>query len=266
MVEASASASALDAELSTAALRIQRWESDGTRFLTYLDPEYPRQLREVHDLPPFVFARGTLNMMAEAERGVSIVGSRDASSPALRDAARLAKALVERGISVVSGLAAGIDSAAHAAALETHGRTVAVIGTGIDRYYPKSSESLQRRMESGEGLVLSQFWPGSSATKFSFPMRNVVMSAFSRATVIVEAAEKSGTRHQAFRAIAHGRPLILSRKVASQTTWGQKLSSDPKRLDVTVVDSLEEAIRAAAAKAQPIHVAKPSQELVDAEW
>jgi DNA processing protein len=252
--------------LDLALQRIKRWEEDGTRFLTFLDPEYPRQLRDVHDLPPFVFARGALTPVGQTERGISIVGSRDASPEALRDAALLAGALVQLSVPVVSGLAAGIDSAAHRAALDASGRTIGIIGTGIDRYYPKTSESMQREIAEGAGLVLSQFWPGTGPTRYNFPMRNGVMSAFSCATVIVEATEKSGTKHQAQRAIAHGRPLILSAAVARDTTWGRKLASDPTRLDVSVVSSVDEAVEVAAAKAVRPYAVPPENAKEAVAW
>jgi DNA processing protein len=245
---------------------IKRWEDDGTRFLTFLDPEYPRQLRDVHDLPPFVFARGTLMPAGQTERGISIVGSRDASPAALKDAASLSAELVKLSVPVVSGLAAGIDSAAHRAALDASGRTIGVIGTGIDRYYPKTSEPMQREIAEHAGLVLSQFWPGTGPTRYNFPMRNGVMSAFSCATVIIEASEKSGTKHQAHRAIAHGRPLILSATVAANTSWGRKLSSDPKRLDVSVVSSVDEAVEAAASKAFRPFAVPPEESKEAVAW
>lgn len=252
--------------LEHSAALIAKWESDGTRFLTYLDPEYPRQLREVHDLPPFVFARGELSPAGVSERGISIVGSREASAAALSDAADLAYQLARLGVPVVSGLAAGVDSAAHTAALRASGRTVGVIGTGIDRYYPKSSEHLQREIERSRGMVLSQFWPGTGPTRYNFPMRNAVMSAFSAATVIVEASEKSGTKHQAMRAVSHGRPLILSAIVAATTSWGRKLSSDPDRMDVTVVSSVSEAAEVAAFKARPVRAVAPVPAEMAAAW
>lgn len=256
----------LDGALEHSAALISKWESDGTRFLTYLDPEYPRQLREVHDLPPFVFARGELKPAGVSERGISIVGSREASDAALADASTLAYQLSRIGVPVVSGLAAGVDSAAHAAALRACGRTVGVIGTGIDRYYPKSSEHLQREIERRGGMILSQFWPGTGPTRYNFPMRNAVMSAFSAATVIVEASEKSGTKHQALKAVAHGRPLIISANIAATTSWGRKLSSDPERLDVTVVSSVSEAVEVAAFKARPVRAVAPVPAGMAAAW
>lgn len=252
--------------LDHSAKLIARWEADGTRFLTYLDEDYPRQLREVHDLPPFVFTRGKLCPAGTRERGISIVGSREASTAALADASKLAEQLARRSVSVVSGLAAGIDSAAHTAALGVNGRTVGVIGTGIDRFYPRTSEHLQRAIEREGGLILSQFWPGTGPTRYNFPMRNAVMSAFSAATVIVEASEKSGTKHQAMRAVAHGRPLILSAIVAATTSWGRKLSSDPDRIDVTVVSSVGEAVEVAEYKARPVRAVEAQPTELAAAW
>lgn len=253
-------------EIELAYSRIQTWQQDGTRFLTYLDPEYPLQLRDAHDLPPFIFARGLLFTAGKRERGVSIVGSRKVSIEAAQIAAEISARLITSDISVVSGLAAGIDSIAHSTALERGGRTVGVVGTGIDQYYPKSSAPLQQRMERGEGLVISQFWPGSSPTRASFPMRNVVMSAYSRATIIVEAAEKSGTRHQAHSAVRHGRPVILLSSVANGTTWGRTLSSDSKRFDVYVASNAEEAALLAAEVSKDLQVLAPSTLQGSDDW
>lgn len=216
------------------------WRSaaPGASFYTYLDTGYPHQLRDVWDFPPFVFVQGDEAPMHKdaGDIGVAIVGSRQASQAAVRDVESLVRFLADEDVSIVSGLAGGVDQAAHRAAFKFGARTVGIIGTGIDRYYPHSSQDIQRRLEGGEGMVLSQFKPGSSPSRSSFPMRNAVMSAYARATIIVEASEASGTRHQAKSAIKHGRPLILSESVVRQTTWGQQLSHD-RSLDLTVAES-----------------------------
>jgi DNA processing protein len=105
------------------------------------------------------------------------------------------------GVAVVSGLAEGIDTAAHQAALAAGGRTIAVIGTGIDQVDPAANRQLQQRIED-DGLVLSQFWPGSGPTRSSFPMRNATMSAYGMCTLLVTAGEQSGARIQARQAVA----------------------------------------------------------------
>lgn len=226
--------------LKAAEQDLQAW-SDLARVLTLFDDDFPPQLREVHDVPPLLFARGRLAAHGEAERGACIVGSRKASPAALRFASDVATALVSMRTAVVSGLAEGIDTAAHQAALEAGGRTVAVIGTGIDQVYPAANRPLQQRIER-EGLVLSQFWPGSGPTRSSFPMRNATMSAYGMCTLIVAAGEQSGARIQARHAVAHGRPLILTRNVATSTEWGRELARSA--YDVQVVSDVDAAIAA----------------------
>lgn len=220
-----------------AANNVADWVAKGERPFSWLDDDYPQQLREVHDFPPVIFVRGHL---IKSDHGICIVGSRDAGRPSIQAARQMARLVVDAGWTVVSGLAKGIDAAAHTEALNQGGRTVAVIGNGIDYYYPAANRALQHEIED-KGLVLSQFWPGTSPTKFSFPMRNAVMSAYASATIIVSASESSGTRHQAKQAAAHGRPLVVSRAVYENTTWGRKLVDDPSVL-AKVAHSVEESI------------------------
>ena len=209
--------------LVQAARDISDWQASDFGFLTFKDEEYPAQLREIHEMPPVLFYKGTL---VPNEVGVSVVGSRNASAKGLSIAQSVATALAHRKITVIAGLARGIDTAAHQAALETGGRTVAVIGTGITQVYPAENKVLQDRI-AAEGLVLSQFWPDSPPTKHTFPMRNAVMSGFGRATVVVEAGEHSGARIQARKAVAHGRPVILTDLVVSTNDWPATLIGKP---------------------------------------
>lgn len=210
-------------ELIDAAHDIGQWQADGLGFMTFLDDDYPAQLRAIRDLPPVLFHRGTL---VPDEVAMSVVGSRNASARGLSIARSIAAGLVERGITVVSGLARGIDAAAHTAALEAGGRAVAVIGTGISRYYPAENRQLQDRI-AAEGLVLSQFWPDAPPSQHHFPMRNTVMSGYGRATIVVEAGEKSGARIQANRAVAHGRPVVLTDLVVDANNWARELVGKP---------------------------------------
>jgi DNA processing protein len=209
--------------LSEAAADIARWTVDRLGFQTFLDQDYPAQLREIHEIPPVLFHRGTL---VAGETGMSVVGSRAASARGLEIARVVARGLVDRGITVVSGLAEGVDAAAHTATLEAGGRTVAVIGTGITRYYPAVNRELQERIAE-TGLVLSQFWPEAAPTKQTFPMRNAVMSGYGQATIVVEAGEHSGARIQARQAVAHGRPVVLTDLVVKATTWSSDLIGQP---------------------------------------
>jgi DNA processing protein len=209
--------------LVAAAQEIAEWDARRLGLLTFRDEEYPAQLREIHEMPPVLFHRGRL---VADEVGMSVVGSRKASARGLDIAGSVAAGLVDRDITVIAGLARGIDSVAHQAALDAGGRTVAVIGTGITRYYPAENRELQDRIAS-EGLVLSQFWPDAPPTKHSFPMRNAVMSGYGRATIVVEAGEHSGARIQARQAVAHGRPVILTDLVVAATKWPVELIGRP---------------------------------------
>jgi DNA processing protein len=209
--------------VEAAQAEISAWEASGMRLLTVLDPDYPDNLRAVHDRPPLIFVAGALT--PGDARSVAVVGARMASPQGLQAAREIAEHLVEHGYTVVSGLAAGIDTAVHTAALGHGGRTVAVIGTGLRRSYPPENAQLQLRI-AGQFAVVSQFWPDSPPSRRSFPMRNAVMSGLTLATVVVEASQTSGSRMQARLALAHGRPVFLTRSLLGEA-WAQDLSRRP---------------------------------------
>jgi DNA processing protein len=214
-----------DAVLAAAGQRLQAWADADFDVLTVLDADYPLALRGIHEMPPILFTKGTPR---SDDVGVSIVGSRKASPQGLSMAANIAKGLVERGLSVISGLAEGIDTAAHEATLEACGRPVGVVGTGINRVYPStaSSHALHERV-AGAGVLISQFLPDAPPSRTSFPMRNVTMSGLGKASIIVEAGERSGTRIQARAAVEHGRAVILTEVVVNATQWGKQLAGRP---------------------------------------
>ena len=219
--------------IARAEAEIAAWQGAGYRLLTILDAEYPANLRRVHDRPPMVFVAGKLS--DADDRSVAVIGSRRASGAGLATATRVAEHLVGGGYVVVSGLAAGVDTTAHATALAAGGRTVAVIGTGLGRSYPPENAALQQRIAE-EGAVISQFWPDQPPTRRSFPMRNAVMSGLALGTVVVEASVRSGARVQARRALAHGRPVFLARAVLGQP-WAAELAGRP---GVQVIDAPDE--------------------------
>ncbi|GAA1789897.1 hypothetical protein GCM10009735_21850 [Actinomadura chokoriensis] len=209
--------------LEAAARDIETWADQGHTMLTVLDALYPQRLREVHQAPPVLFARGSL---AEDDLAVSVVGSRAASERGLAIAASVAEGLVRDKVTVVAGLAAGIDTAAHRAALDAGGRTVAIIGTGINKVYPAANRALHEEISS-RGLLLSQFWPDAPPQKHTFLMRNATMSGYGLATVVVEAGEHSGARAQARMAVEHGRPVILTDLVVEANAWARALVGRP---------------------------------------
>lgn len=221
--------------LEQAAADLAEWTTEGLRVVTVLDDDYPVRLAGVHEAPPVLFARGDLRRHDPA---VSVVGSRKATSRGLDVAARVAWGLVAEGLTVLSGLAEGIDTAAHTAALDAGERTVAVLGTGIRKHYPASNKALQQRI-SREGLLLSQFWPDAPPTRYTFPMRNATMSGYGLATVVVQAGETSGARIQARVAVEHGRPVILTDLVVEANEWARALKGRPL---VHVASSHDEVI------------------------
>ncbi len=213
---------------------IRSWLTEGLEFWTITDNCYPARVRDIQEAPPFLFARGH---RVDNDIAVSVVGSRKASTRGLKMASAISEALVGMGVSVVAGLAAGIDTAAHESALAAGGRTVAVIGTGIRKYYPANNRSLQDRIAT-EGLLLSQFWPDAPPQAHNFPMRNAVMSGYGNATVVVEAGEQSGARIQARLAVQHGRPVILTDLVADSTEWGKAHIGRPDVYLATSIDDV----------------------------
>jgi DNA processing protein len=203
--------------------QLTAWEADGIKLVSVLDPEYPVNLKSVDDRPPVLFIAGELK--AVDARSVAVIGSREASDAGVTVAQAIAGHLVEQDFTVISGLAAGIDTAAHAAALSKGGRTVAVIGTGLRRAYPPQNAELQRRI-AADCAVVSQFWPDDPPSRRTFPMRNAVMSGLTLATVIVEASATSGSRVQARFALGQGRPVLL-RDALLEQAWARELATKP---------------------------------------
>jgi DNA processing protein len=209
--------------LAAAEKDLDSWTAAGVNFLSILDGDYPMRLRGIHQAPPVLFWRGQL---LASDGAVSVVGSRKASSRGVSIASEIARALVNDNITAVAGLAAGIDAAVHQAALDVGGRTVAVIGTGINKYYPAQNKVLQDEIAL-RGLLVSQFWPDAPPRPQNFLMRNATMSGYGLATVVVEAGETSGTRAQARMAVEHGRAVVLIDSVVEQNKWAQNLVGRP---------------------------------------
>jgi DNA processing protein len=178
---------------------------------------------ERKNAPPRLYVVGDLALLSQGAR-VSIVGTRKPSKNGVSVARRFAKELVGRGVVVVSGMAEGIDTAAHEAVLAADGKTIAVIGTSLDRAYPAKNRDLQSRIAK-EHLLISQFRIGTPSQPRNFPMRNRTMALISDATIIVEAGEKSGTLHQGWEALRLGRPLFLYKPLVSNDalTWPREM-------------------------------------------
>lgn len=177
-----------------------------------------------------------------AEKSVAIVGSRKASTLGLQRAERLARELVAHGIVVMSGLAEGIDQAAHRAAIAAHGKTIAVIGTPLAKAYPAAHAELQIQIYSSH-LLVSPFAENEKTFPSSFPLRNKVMARLSAATVIVEAGDTSGSLHQATECLDLGKPLFIAKSVlmADGVTWTSRFVGKP---GVHVLERTEQLLAA----------------------
>ena len=183
--------------------------------------------------PPRLFFAGDRSLLTRGAR-VSIVGSRQASEHGRGTADALARALVARGVTVVSGLAEGIDTASHTATIDAGGCTIAVIGTPLDQAFPAKNRVLQDFLMRHH-LVVSQFAPGAPVRRGNFPRRNRTMALLSEVTVIIEAGEQSGSLHQGWEALRLGRPLFfLESLLRADLEWPYKFErygALPLRLD-----------------------------------
>jgi DNA processing protein len=179
---------------------------DGNHLVLFGDPGYPPTLQHIADPPLLLYAKGRVELLQR--EAVAVVGARRATQQGQANARQFARALSEAGQLVVSGLALGVDAAAHEGGLEGRGGTVAVIGTGIDRIYPSRNASLARRIAE-EGCVISEFPLSTHARAEHFPIRNRIIAGMTRATLVIEAAAKSGSLITARAALDAGREVYV---------------------------------------------------------
>jgi len=199
-----------------------RWAADversGIRIVTAFDAEYPPLLSEIADPPLLLFALGRLERLRLP--AIAVVGSRDASRYGRDAASRLGQELSAVGVAVVSGFARGVDGAAHEAALEGPGGTVAVLGCGLDVDYPREHRRLKERL-AAEGLLLSEYAPGSEPRPQNFPIRNRIIAGLSSGVVVVEASRRSGSLITARLAADFGRDVFaVPGSIFSETSAG----------------------------------------------
>ncbi len=248
----------------------EKAEALGMRLVTPVDAEYPPGLRGMADPPLALYVRGTLE--ARDRHAVALVGTRRPSAYGREVTVRLAGGLVQAGYTVVSGLAQGVDAVAHEQALAAGGRTIGVLGGGMDRLYPACHEELARRM-ARQGAVVTEFPPGRQPDRTTFPMRNRIVSGLSRGVVVVEAGEKSGALITARMAGEQGRTVFaVPGRIDSAMAQGcHALLRDGAVLVRGVEDILEElgnlwrpaAAPAAAARAALPQLAPDEQEVLD---
>lgn len=227
-------------------VRVKYWEdrvqqvmaaNDQVSVFLLSEPRYPDNLRASYDAPPLVWIRGTL--LHSDKKSLAIVGSRRTTQAALNFTYKTARLAADAGLTVVSGLAQGVDTQAHIGALDAGGRTIAVLGSAIDSpIYPHANQHLALQIES-QGALLSQFPLGSPPTRSSFVIRNSVISGLTPASLIVAAAAQSGTRTEAEFALKQKRQVLFWHHAWQRESWIQSFSTHP---NVHIVKTSDEVI------------------------
>jgi DNA processing protein len=219
---------------------------DGHDLVAWDDPDYPPLLLETVDPPPVLYAIGRRELLGRPS--LAIVGSRNATPQGVADAEAFAAALSAAGLTIVSGLALGIDAAAHRGGLRANGRSIAVVGTGLDRVYPAENRALAHEL-AVHGLLVSEFSPGTPPVKQNFPRRNRVVSGLARGILVIEATLSSGSLITARLGAEQGRDVFaLPGSIHSPFSKGcHKLIREGAKLVETAQDVLEELRLAAPA-------------------
>lgn len=212
---------------------------DDTRLVLDGDPGYPAALAELPDRPDAIFVRGAI----PEPPGVAVVGSRAVTAYGVECATRIASVLGRHGYPIISGLARGVDTVAHRAALDVEAATLAVLGCGIDRWYPAANRGLGERILSAGGGVISEYPPGTPPAPWRFPLRNRIVSGVSAAVVVVEASVRGGALITARSALAQGREVLAVPGDIDRATSGgtNRLIADGA-LPVVSLDHVVEAV------------------------
>ena len=186
---------------------LEEVQNRGIDFLTFEDEKYPEMLKQISNPPAVLYYKGDIQS-CNLERTLAVVGSRRASFSAKEAVNKILSELKDTDICIVSGLAAGIDTAAHLAALENNLKTIGVIASGFDFIYPSSNKYLYQKLENGGGVVVTEYYPTFQPLKFRFPQRNRIVSGLSYGTLVAEASLKSGALITANLCLEQGRELM----------------------------------------------------------
>jgi DNA processing protein len=235
---------------------LERLAAAGLRWVARSDPGFPARLRSIHDPPIGLFVRGCAELALLDEPCVAVVGARACSSYGSEVSTQLAAELTRAGVLVVSGLARGVDAAAHRGALDV-GRTVAVLGCGVDRDYPRAHAQLARRV-AANGLILSEYAPGVEPAPWRFPARNRIVAGLARATVVVEARERSGALITADLALDEGREVMaVPGEITSHLSHGTNALLRLGATPVTCAADVLQAIGVEPAPTTPVPPVEP---------
>ncbi len=232
----------------------------GAAVVTWLDKDYPALLRQIHDPPYLLFYKGQLPW--EDEPALALIGSRQATPYGRQVAEILARDLAYQGYCIVSGMARGIDSFCHKAALAAEGRTLAVLGSGIDVIYPRENAKLYQQITE-QGAVLSEFPMGTAALGYNFPRRNRIISGLSLGVVVIEASEKSGTLRTVDFGLEQGKDIfaVPGPIISNQSKGTNRLIRD----GATMVLTAEDVWREYQQEAKPHPKGKPKEKKLDTD-
>lgn len=241
----------------------ERLRSLGARVLVEEDDAYPAALREIADPPPLLFVRGDLS--EDDQWAMAVVGTRRATAYGRQVADRFVADLAAAGVTIVSGLARGIDTVAHRAALEAGGRTIAVLANGLDEVYPPENRALSERIASS-GALVSEFSPGTRPDAANFPRRNRIISGLCLGTLVVEAGYSSGALITADFALEQGRDVFaVPGSVFSPMSAGcHQLIRDGAKPATSATDILEELNMTRAVRQQPVQRVLPADSVESA--
>ncbi len=201
---------------------LEKLAATGASVVTYHDEVYPQRLREIYDPPALLWARGDAGLLAKP--ALAVVGTRHPTPYGTGMAEKLARDLAQRGLIILSGMARGVDTAAHKGAVAAKRPTIAIWGTGVDVIYPKENKTLAEQIVAGGGLILSELPLGTFPAPQNFPRRNRILSGMSVGVLVIEAAEYSGTRVTARCALEQNREVFaVPGNVTTKNAWGPNL-------------------------------------------
>jgi DNA processing protein len=260
LLAVSAQSIATGASLAKAEEEIAKANEIGAKIVTPADPEFPSRLLEIYDPPLCLYVRGDASVLSNP--GIAVVGTRHPTPYGLGMSERLSCDLSARGLIIISGLARGVDTAAHRGAVNAKGRTIAVFGTGVDVMYPRENGKLADQILSCGGALISEFPIGSFAAPQNFPIRNRIISGLSVGVLVLEAGEYSGTRITARCALEQCREVYaVPGNVTNKLSWGPNtLIKQGAKLVATWEDVWEELpseVRVQLEADRPIESSKP---------
>ena len=219
MLAVSAQSIATGKSLDLAQQECAKASDAGARVIALSDPQYPARLKEIYDPPVALYVRGSVELLSKP--GIAVVGTRHPTPYGTGMAERLSADLAAHGLVIISGMARGVDTAAHRGAISAKGKTIAVFGTGIDVMYPKENTRLAEQILALDGALISEFPVGTFAAPQNFPIRNRIISGISVGVLVVEAAEYSGTRITSRCALEQNRDVYaVPGNVTNKNAWG----------------------------------------------